>query len=300
MSLADGSRFRVGTPFDRVRHSVTPSGPYNPLAATAVVWPWQVGTFIAAEAAPADRAAALFAPPAWCRGAAVRCRRRPGRSAADQASGALRARTGDELDAPVRATYRVFEALAAPGQITYGTNWTIDPAHPLATDPGSAPAGPARAHARRSADPVVEPALRQPSAGRAGTRPADGDAGSCRRRARPGRAREQSLRHAPRHLAPPAHGRPRPTGQRPRWRPVGAGGRGRRPERAARRRHRDDARRRDLEGGGTSRPASTPPSRSTDGRTSRSACARPIASPRRRRSRSRRRCRAGGSSPSAR
>src|SRR5262249_39358074 len=49
--------------------------------------------------------------------------------------GELRARTGDELDAPVRATYRVVEALAGPGQISYGTNWTISPDHPLAQTP---------------------------------------------------------------------------------------------------------------------------------------------------------------------
>src|SRR4051794_15607732 len=36
------SRFRADTPFDPARRSVTPSGPYSPRAATAVVWPWQV------------------------------------------------------------------------------------------------------------------------------------------------------------------------------------------------------------------------------------------------------------------
>jgi hypothetical protein len=134
MSLADGSRFRVGTPFDRVRHSVTPSGPYNPLAGTAIVWPWQVGTFIAAEAAPTADPRRYSLHPLGAE-APPYVAPQTGRSAADQASGALRARTGDELDAPVRATYRVFEALAAPRQITYGTNWTIDPAHPLAQIP---------------------------------------------------------------------------------------------------------------------------------------------------------------------
>lgn len=134
MSLADGSRFRIGTPFDRVRHSVTPSGPYNPLAATAVVWPWQVGTFVAAEAAPAPEPRRFSLHPLGAE-APPYVAPQTGRSAAERASGALRARTGDELDAPVRATYRVFEALAAPGQITYGTNWTIDPGHPLAQIP---------------------------------------------------------------------------------------------------------------------------------------------------------------------
>ena len=32
----------------------------------------------------------------------------------------------------MRATYRVVQALAAPGQITYGVNWTVSPDHPLA------------------------------------------------------------------------------------------------------------------------------------------------------------------------
>jgi hypothetical protein len=136
MSLVDGSRFRVGTPFDRARHSVTPSGPYNPLAATAVVWPWQVGTFIAAEASPAAEPRRYALHPLGAE-APPYVAPQTGRSTAEQASGALRARTGDELDAPVRATYRVFEALAAANQITYGTNWTIDPAHPLAQVPAA-------------------------------------------------------------------------------------------------------------------------------------------------------------------
>jgi hypothetical protein len=131
MSLADGSRFRIGTPFDRVRHSVTPSGPYNPLAATAVVWPWQVASFIAAEAAPTGDPRRFSLHPLGAE-APPYIEPQSGRTTAEQVSGVLRTRTGDELDAPVRATYRVFEALAAPGQIAYGTNWTIDPAHPLA------------------------------------------------------------------------------------------------------------------------------------------------------------------------
>src|SRR5262249_11066525 len=134
MSLADGSRFRVGTPFDRVRHSVTPSGPYNPLAATAVVWPWRVGTFIAAEATPAAEPRRFSLHPLGTE-APPYVAPQTGRSTADQASGALRAPTADEPHPPVRANYRVFEALAAAGQITYGTNWTIDQAHPLANIP---------------------------------------------------------------------------------------------------------------------------------------------------------------------
>jgi hypothetical protein len=129
--MADGSRFRVGTPFDRVRHSFTPGAAYDPRAATAVVWPWQVGTFRALEAAPLPDPRRFALHPLGAQ-APFYLKPLAGRNAAERAGGELRARTGDELDAPVRATYRVAEALAAPGQITYGTNWTIKPDHPLA------------------------------------------------------------------------------------------------------------------------------------------------------------------------
>ena len=52
VDLRDPARFRIGTPFDRVRRSVTPSGPYHPRAATVVVWPWDVRTYRAVQAAP--------------------------------------------------------------------------------------------------------------------------------------------------------------------------------------------------------------------------------------------------------
>ncbi len=134
MSLTDGTRFRIGTPFDRLRHSFTPSGPYDPRAATAVVWPWHVGTFRAVEAAPLAEPRRFALHPLAAE-APFYLKPQAGRDAAERASGALRARTGDELDAPVRATYLVVEALAGPGQITYGVNWTIDAAHPLAQTP---------------------------------------------------------------------------------------------------------------------------------------------------------------------
>ena len=51
MSLADGSRFRIGTPFD-VSDTASPHRVHTTRAATAVVWPWQVSTFRALEAAP--------------------------------------------------------------------------------------------------------------------------------------------------------------------------------------------------------------------------------------------------------
>ena len=49
-------------------------------------------------------------------------------------------RTGDESDAPVRVTYRMLDALARPGDITVGTNWTIADTHVLADfDPAGNP-----------------------------------------------------------------------------------------------------------------------------------------------------------------
>src|SRR3954464_6400543 len=50
MRAAD--RHRIGTPFERNRRSVTPGGPWSPRAATAVVWPWRVRTYVQTEAAP--------------------------------------------------------------------------------------------------------------------------------------------------------------------------------------------------------------------------------------------------------
>ncbi len=134
ISLTDSSRFRIGTPFDRVRHSFTPSGPYDPRAATAVVWPWQVSTFRALEAAPRPEPRRFALHPLAAE-APLYLKPQAGRNAAERANGAIRARTGDELDAPARATYRVIEALAAPGQIAYGASWAVDPAHPLAQTP---------------------------------------------------------------------------------------------------------------------------------------------------------------------
>ncbi len=132
LDLGESDRFRIGTPFERVRRSFAPSGRFSPLAATAIVWPWSVRTFHAVEAAPlpevrrfALHPLALEAPPYL--------RPESGAASGDE----LRTRTGDELDAPVRATYRVVQALAAGDQIIYGVNWTISDEHPLAAVPES-------------------------------------------------------------------------------------------------------------------------------------------------------------------
>jgi hypothetical protein len=130
VDLRDGSRFRVGTPFERVRRSMTPSGPWSPRAATAVVWPWAVRTFLNAQAAPRPEASRVALHPLGAE-APLYLRPRPLRVSSD-VDAAGTSRTGDELDAPVRATYRVVEALSGPGQILYGINWELTPEHPLA------------------------------------------------------------------------------------------------------------------------------------------------------------------------
>jgi hypothetical protein len=130
VDLRDGSRFRIGTPFERVRRSVTPSGRWSPRAATAVVWPWEVRTYLSTEAAPRPEAGRVALHPLGAE-APLYLRPRPRRVSSDVGAAGT-SRTGDELDAPVRATYRVVEALAAPSQILYGVNWEIAPEHPLA------------------------------------------------------------------------------------------------------------------------------------------------------------------------
>jgi hypothetical protein len=138
VDLRDGTRFRVGTPFERARRSVTPGGPWHPRAATAVLWPWQVRSYLETQAAPLPEAQRFALHPLGAE-APPYLTPRPRRLSSDVGAAAGRSRTGDELDAPVRATYRVVEALAGEGQITYGTNWTIAADHPLA---GGAPGVP--------------------------------------------------------------------------------------------------------------------------------------------------------------
>jgi len=152
--LRDGSRFRVGTPLDGARRSVTPAGRYSPRAATAVLWPWQVRTYRATEAAPLAEPARFALHPL---GGEAPPYLRPLPPA--HRGSALRRRTGDELDAPVRATYRVMQALATvPEQIGYDVNWTVAPEHPLAQE--IAPARPALLALTAAGAPVSWTALR--------------------------------------------------------------------------------------------------------------------------------------------
>jgi hypothetical protein len=130
VDLRDGSEHRIGSPFERTRRSFSPGGRWSPRAASAVVWPWEVRSYVAVEAAalPEPRRFALHPLGA---DAPLYLRPAPRRLTSDAAA-ADEDRTGDELDAPVRVTYKVVEALAATGQITYGENLTLAAEHPLA------------------------------------------------------------------------------------------------------------------------------------------------------------------------
>ncbi|MFG2503002.1 hypothetical protein ACGFSB_32945 [Streptomyces sp. NPDC048441] len=130
---------RLGTPFERSRRGVRPAGPWTPRSVTAVVWPWSVRQLVATEAAPFDQTKlkGRFALHPLGIAAPLYLRPREARVAAEGADPANR--TGDESDAPTRATYRVLEALAGPGDITYGGSLTLAATHPLATVPGAEP-----------------------------------------------------------------------------------------------------------------------------------------------------------------
>jgi hypothetical protein len=129
-SLRDASQLRIGTPFERAWRSVAVAGPWSPGAVTAVVWPWQARTYLQVEAGPRPEPGRFALHPLGADAPAYVLP--PARRIASDARGAGSGRTGNELDAPVRATYRVIEALAEPGQIVFGANWQIADAHPLA------------------------------------------------------------------------------------------------------------------------------------------------------------------------
>ena len=166
---ATARRFRVGTPFDRVRRSVTPSGPLRParrdrgrLAVAGAHLPRGRG-----------RAAAPSRAGSRCTRSAPRRRSTSsrGRGSARRATSARRAaasRTGDELDAPVRATYRVVEALAGArpdhlrGELDGRRRRIRSRRRPSRPRPTLLDAD-----ARRRADPLDEAALRRAAARRA-------------------------------------------------------------------------------------------------------------------------------------
>ncbi|MFH8484331.1 hypothetical protein [Streptomyces longisporoflavus] len=130
---------RLGTPFERSRRGVRQGGPWTPRSVTAAVWPWSVRQLVATEAAPLNQPQlkGRFALHPLGVAAPLYLRPREARVAAEGADPVNR--TGDESDAPTRATYHVLEALAGPGDITYGESLTLAGSHPLATVPGAEP-----------------------------------------------------------------------------------------------------------------------------------------------------------------
>lgn len=117
---------RAGGPFDASQRVASPGLGVVPDGAQLFVWPHTVHTHVATEMAPIGGARFALHPcgsesPMYLRPRPLTISRAP-----DQG------RTVDESDAPIRVTYRVLEALAAPGDITVSTNWTIGSAHPLA------------------------------------------------------------------------------------------------------------------------------------------------------------------------
>lgn len=125
------ARTRLGTPFEAGRRVFAPARRWHPRAVTAVIWPWQIRTLADVEAAP------LFQPnrfaldplggdvPLYLRP------RRPRIASEIDGGSAAGTRTGDETDAPARATYRLMEAL---GPVDYGPAWQLPLDHPLAAD----------------------------------------------------------------------------------------------------------------------------------------------------------------------
>ncbi|MDI2131682.1 phage tail protein [Yinghuangia seranimata] len=135
-ALSGTGVFRLGTPFERARRAFTPSGRWSPRAATAIVWPWQVRTLVDTQAAPLPEARRYALHPQGA-DAPPYLLPRPARLATGEGHDAA-TRTGDEADAPVRATYRVLQALAGPGEITHAGSLKVAASHPLADRAGAA------------------------------------------------------------------------------------------------------------------------------------------------------------------
>jgi hypothetical protein len=120
VDLRDRSRHRLGTPFEPSRRSVAPSGRHNPRSATALVWPWELRSFHLVQARTIGDRRYTLHPLGVDAPLYIRPRPR-----------ALATRTASELDAPVRAGYRVIESL---GDVDYGDRWRLGPDHPLRGD----------------------------------------------------------------------------------------------------------------------------------------------------------------------
>jgi hypothetical protein len=132
VDLRARTRHGGDSPFAPLLRSVTPGLRWSPRAATALVWPWQVRTYRRTRARALGGGRYALHPLGGDAPLYVRPPVRP-LGARPQALG----RPADEHDAPVRADYRVLEALAGPGgEIGYGTAWSVGEAHPLASPPG--------------------------------------------------------------------------------------------------------------------------------------------------------------------
>ncbi|GAA0712518.1 hypothetical protein Drose_13575 [Dactylosporangium roseum] len=124
------ARARFGGPFETGRRIFTPGRRWHPRAVTAVVWPWQVRTLTDTAAVPLTPPGRFALDPLGGEAPLYLRPRRP-RIAAEAGAPATAAETrvGDETDAPVRATYRVLEAL---GPVEYGPPLALAAGHPLA------------------------------------------------------------------------------------------------------------------------------------------------------------------------
>ena len=233
-------------------------GPYDPRAATAVVWPWQV------THAPRGRGRAARRSRAASRSTRSGPRRRStssrGPRAAERATRRRVPRTGDELDAPVRAHLpRARGARSARRRSPTATNWTVDRRPPAcAGRPSRCRPGCSSSTLDGAADPVDELRFGSLPPGAPAPAPPRGRRGRRRPRARPRRARQRPHRHRCGRPGTAAHRRASaPLASDARRRPGGPRGRDGQPGAAGGRRRRAHARRRVHEGGSASRRAST-------------------------------------------
>jgi hypothetical protein len=144
LSMRAGEHLLIGTQLDPARRSATPGGPDHPAAAIATVFPWQVYRYDAVEVCPLPTAGQFALHPLGLP-APLYLRPEPLVIASDAEDelppGTLPAMRPPRApaDLPLRATWRLIEALAAD-QITYGPVWQLGPGHPLT---GEGPDGPA-------------------------------------------------------------------------------------------------------------------------------------------------------------
>ncbi|HET8606905.1 MAG TPA: hypothetical protein VFL66_07720 [Gaiellaceae bacterium] len=131
LDLTAAGRRHGESPFAPWLRSTTPGREWSPRAASALVWPWAVRTYNGSRARPLPNRRYALHPLGLDAPLYVQP---PAREIASDSAGAgLAGRTVSATDAPVRATYRVLEELAAPGSVVYGDAWRLPDDHPLAT-----------------------------------------------------------------------------------------------------------------------------------------------------------------------